>query len=89
MFVVEFYVRCGGKQQSLERPSAFKNCSSGVANPKTLHRKVRFGTRMLDNGVLKVSLLFVVLKVRREILWLKICIARSLRIELIRSMAQH
>jgi hypothetical protein len=39
------------------RPGAFKNCSSGVANPKTLDKKARVGTRVLDDGSVQAELM--------------------------------
>jgi hypothetical protein len=42
---------------SATRPAAFKNCSSGVDNPKTLEKKVRVGTRTLDDGSVQAELI--------------------------------
>jgi hypothetical protein len=41
---------------SATRPADFKNCSSGVNNPKTLEKKVRVGTRTLDDGRVQAEL---------------------------------
>jgi hypothetical protein len=41
---------------SATRPAAFKNCSSGVGNSKTLEKKVRVGTRTLDDGRVQAEL---------------------------------
>jgi hypothetical protein len=43
--------------------------SSEGKSPKTLDKKVRIGTRTLDDGAIKLSMLFVQLKAPRQISW--------------------
>jgi hypothetical protein len=41
---------------SAARPQAFKNCSNGIANSRTLKKKVRVGTRTLNDGSVQAEL---------------------------------
>ena len=41
---------------SAARPGAFKNCSSGVAKSRTKAKKVRVGTRTLEDGSIQAEL---------------------------------
>jgi hypothetical protein len=41
---------------SATRPKAFKNCSSGINQRKTLDTRVRIGTRLLEDGSIQAEL---------------------------------